>query len=54
MSRVYMQVEGHNIVPRMRHSATAFALSPEVTEVVIFGGQEQNREFSLVCPALLC
>ena len=34
----FMQVKGHSLKPREGHSATAFAISQEVTEVIMFGG----------------
>lgn len=36
--RVGVQVKGLGIKPRQYHSATAFAISREITEIVLFGG----------------
>ena len=37
-----MQVKGLSLKPRYGHSATAFTISQEITEVVIFGGMGGN------------
>ena len=37
-----MQVRGHSLKRRRGHSATAFTISQEITEVVMFGGKNES------------
>ena len=45
-SSMCVQVKGHSLLGRQDHSATAFTLSPGVTEVVIFGGWDSYSRIS--------
>ena len=39
-----MQVKGRSLKRRYGHSATAFTLSQEVTEVIMFGGVGEDED----------